>query len=146
MAEPKYRIVCNDSDLESAPKPALKKQLLVLEDWDLGNGECAAFVMHELNTGEHDEFELSDKVFDKTGNLIRIKRGNRQYEWLARTTRDGDGQRVWQNVDECEKRLKPLGKSITNQMVTAANKVNYGDDVSTPDEAVEDAEGKSDGA
>jgi hypothetical protein len=45
-------------------------------------------------------------------------------------------------AEACEKRLKPLGKSITNKMVTAANKVNYGD-AESPDEAVADAEGNS---
>ena len=146
MGAPKYRIVSSDGELDAAPRPALKQELLVLEEWDLGGGECAAFVMHELSTGEHDDFDLSDKVFDKSGNLVRIKRGSRNYEWLARTTRDGDGQRVWQTAQACEDRLKPLGKSITNKMVAAANKVNYGDDASSPGEAVEDAEGKSDGA
>jgi len=143
MAEVDYEIVSSDSELGDAPE--LKTELVVLSEWPNRNGKATAFVMHEMNTGEHDEFDLSDKVFDKGGNLIRFKRGGRDYEYLARCTRDGDGQRIWQNAEACEKRLKLLGKSITNKMVTAANKVNYGDATSA-DEAEGDAEGKSEGA
>ena len=141
-----YRVVSSDGELASAKVPDLNKDLVVLDEWLLDDGDCVAFVMHELSTGEHDEFDDSDKVYDKFGNVIRIIRGMKQYEWLARTTRDGDGQRVWQSGEAAKARLKPLGKSITNKMVAAANKVNYGDDASSADEAVEDAEGKSEGA
>lgn len=146
MAEVKYRIISNDSELNNAPVPALKTELTVLEEWLLDDGDAIAFVMHELTTGEHDEFDLSDKVFDKAGQIIRFKTGGKNYRWLARTTRDGDGNRVWPTDEACEARLKPLGKSLTNKMVTAANKVNYGDDAESADEAEVDAEGKSEGA
>lgn len=146
MSDVKYRIISSDAELDSAPAPELNKELVVLEDWLLEDGSCVAYVMHELSTGEHDDFDRSDKVYDKFGQVVRLKVGSKQYEFLARCTRDGDGQRVWQNAEACEKRLKPLGKSITNKMVTAANKANYGDDNTTPDEAVADAEGNSEEA
>jgi len=146
MSEVKYRIISTDAELDNAPPPDLNKELVILEDWLLEDGSCVAYVMHELSTGEHDDFDRSDKVYDKFGQVVRLKVGSKQYEFLARCTRDGDGQRVWQNAEACEKRLKPLGKSITNKMVTAANKANYGDDNTTPDEAVADAEGNSEEA
>lgn len=151
MGDVKYRVISNDGELDKAAVPELKTELVILEDWlikaDDGEEYAVAYVMHELSTGDHDDFDRSDKVYDKFNQVIRLKPpGSRQYEFLARTTRDGDGQRVWPTAEACEKRLKPLGKSITNAMVTAANRVNYGDDNSTPDEAVADAEGNSEGA
>lgn len=140
MAEVEYEIVSSDSELGDAPE--LGKKLLVIPKWRRKDGRATAFVMHELTTGEHDDFELSDRVFDTVGNVTRIKRGSKQYEWLARTTRDGDGNRVWQSAEDCEKRLKPLPKSITTQMILAADKINYGD-ASSADEATSSAEGNS---
>lgn len=140
MAEVEYEIVSSDSELGDAPE--LGKKLLVIPKWRRKDGRATAFVMHELNTGEHDDYDLSDRVFDEFGNVTRIKRGGKQYEWLARTTRDGDGNRVWQSAEACEKRLKPMGKSITNAMVAAADKINYGD-ASSPAEATSSAEGNS---
>jgi hypothetical protein len=146
MGEVKCRFVTTDAELDKAKAPDLKQEPVILEEWLLEDGYCVGFVMCELPTGEHDDFELSDRVFDKFGNVVRIKRGTKQYEFLARTARDGDGQRVWATAEACEKRLKPLGKSITNKMVAAANKANYGDDNTSPDEAVADAEGNSEEA
>lgn len=148
MGEVKCRFISSDVELDKATAPELNKVPVILEDWLLDDGYCVGFVMHELPTGEHDEFDQSDKVYDKFNQVIRLKPpGYRQYEFLARTTRDGDGQRVWNNAEDCKKRLEPLGKSITNKMVQAANKANYGDDNnSSPDEAVADAEGNSEGA
>ncbi len=147
MGEVKYRVISHDHELDKATAPELRKELVILDTWlikgDDGQEYAVAYVMHELPTGEHDEFDRSDKVYDKFGQVIRLKVGSRHYEWLARTTRDGDGQRVWHNAEECRKRLEPLGKYITNKMVTAANKANYGDGNTTPDEAVADAEGNS---
>ena len=150
MAEVKYRIVSSDSELDKATAPALRKELVILDEWQIkaddGEMYAVAYVMHELPTGEHDEFDRSDKVFDKFNQVVRLKPpGDKQYEWLARTTRDGDGQRVWHNAEDCKKRLKPLGKSITNRMVMAANKANYRDGESA-DEAVASAEGNSEEA
>lgn len=146
----KYRVISSDGELDKAVVPELKSELVILEDWllkgDDGEEYAVAYVMHELSTGDHDDFDRSDKVYDKFGQVTRLKVGSRQYEFLARCTRDGDGLRVWPNAEACEKRLKPLGKSITNAMVVAANRVNYGDDNSTPDEAVADAEGNSEEA
>lgn len=143
-AEVEYEIASSPSDL--GPAPELGKKLIVLPEWRKPNGKANAFVAHELSTGEHDEFDRSDKVYDKFGQVTRLKVGSKQYEWLARTMRDGDGQRIWHSAESCEETLKPVGKLITNKMVAAANQINYGDDASTPDEAAEDAEGKSDGA
>lgn len=143
MSEVDYEIVSSDSELGDAPE--LRKELVILPEWPNKRGKATAFYQYELTTGEHDELDLSDKVFDKSGNIVRIKRGNFPYEYLSRTTRDGDGQRVWQTAEACEKRLKPLGKYITNKMIAAANKANYGDAV-TADEAESDAEGKSEAA
>ena len=147
MSEVKYRIVSSDAELDKATTPTLKKELVILDEWQIkaddGEMYAVAYVMCELSTGEHDEFDRSDKVFDKFGQVTRLKVGSKQYEWLARTTRDGDGQRVWHTAEAAEKRLKPLGKSITNKMVTAANKVNYGDDAESADEAVASAEKNS---
>lgn len=144
MSEVKYRIISTDSELDKATAPELRKELVVLETWLLEDGFAVAYVMHELPTGEHDDFDRSDKVFDKFNQVVRLKPpGDKQYEWLARTTRDSDGQRVWHNAEDCKKRLKPLGKYITNKMVTAANKANYGDDAESADEAVASAEGNS---
>lgn len=142
MPEVDYEIASCDSELGDAPE--LKKELLVLPEWLNKRGKATAFVMHEMNTGEHDEFGLSDKVFDKAGQIIRFKRGGRDYDYLARCTRDSDGQRIWATAEACEKRLRPLGKSITNKMVAVANKVNYGD-TANADEAETSAEGKSEG-
>jgi hypothetical protein len=146
MGEVRYRIVSSDAELDKATAPALRKELVILETWLLEDGSAVAYVMHELPTGEHDEFDRSDKVFDKFGQVIRLKPpGDKNYEFLARTTRDGDGLRVWHNAEDCKKRLKPLGKYITNKMVTAANKANYGDSES-PDGAMASAEGNSEEA
>jgi hypothetical protein len=147
MGEVKCRFITTDAELDKAKAPELKQEPVILEEWLLDDGYCVGFVMQELSTGEHDDFDRSDKVYDGFNQVIRLKPpGTRQYEWLARTTRDGDGQRVWVNAEDCRKRLEPLGKSITNKMVTAANKVNYGDDNTNPDEAVADAEGNSEEA
>lgn len=142
MGEVKYRIISSDSELASAKAPELREELVILEGWLLSDGSAVALYEHELSTGDHDAFDMSDKVFDKFGQVIRLTRGLKQYEFLARTTRDGDGQRIWQSAEECKARLEPLGKSVTNKLVTAANKVNYNDDAESADEAVEDAEGK----
>lgn len=148
MSEVKYRIISTDSELDKATTPELRKELVILETWlikdDDGAEYAVAYVMHELPTGEHDDYDRSDKVFDKFNQVVRLKPpGDKQYEWLARTTRDSDGQRVWHNAEDCKKRLKPLGKYITNKMVAAANKANYGDDADTADEAVASAEKNS---
>jgi hypothetical protein len=144
MAKPEidYEIVSLDSELGDGPE--LRKELVVLETWLRKNGKVTAFWEAELTTGEHDDLDLSSQVFDKAGNIVRIKRGGYTYEYLSRTTRDGDNQRVWASAEECEKRLKPLGKYITNKMVAAANKANYGDAINA-DDAESDAEGKSEG-
>lgn len=137
-----YEVVCSAGDL--GDPPALKSKLVVLPEWRRKNGKATAFYQHELNTGEHDDFELSDKVFDKLGNITRYKRTGRDFRWLARTTRDGNGNRIWHTDEECEAALKPLGKSITNKMVAAANEVNYGDPATgSADDAVSDAEKNS---
>lgn len=141
-AEVDYEIVSSDSELGDAPE--LRKELVVLETWLRKNGKVTAFYECELTTGEHDDLDLSPNVFDKAGNVVRIKRGTHTYEYLSRTTRDGDNQRVWASAEECEKRLKPLGKYITNKMIAAANAANYGDAISA-DDAESDAEGKSGG-
>lgn len=145
MSKPKYRIISTDSELDKAIKPALKSELVVLDEWLMDDGYAVAVYEHELTTGEHDELDLSDKVFDKANNIVRFKRGWHTWEYLSRTTRDGDGQRVWASAKECKDRLESLGKSITNKLVAAANKVNYGDTTSA-DEAESDAEGKSEEA
>lgn len=144
MAKAKYRIISSDSELDKAEAPELKEELVVLDEW-LIEGEAVAFYEHEMSHGEHEDFELSDKVFDKQGNFLRIKRGGRAYEYLSRCTRDGDGQRVWASAEACEKRIKPLGKSVTSKMVAAADKANYGGN-SSAEEAESDAEGKSEEA
>jgi len=138
-----YDIASSDDELGGPPE--LGKELLVIPEWLNKRGRATAFVMCELTTGEHDEFDRSDKVFDKFGQIIRLKTESKNYEWLARCTRDGDGLRIWQSAEAAKKRLEPLGKLITNKMVETANKVNYGDKTSA-DEAVADAEGNSEEA
>lgn len=139
-AEVDYEITGADSELGEAPE--LETKVVVFPKWLNKRKKATAFVMHELTHGEHETFELSDRVWDKLGNAIRFKVGGKDYRWLQATTRDGDGNHVWATAEACEKRLKPLGRSITNKMIAAANKVNYGDAISA-EEAESSAEGKS---
>ena len=137
-----YEICSADSELGNAPE--LRTKLVVFPEWPNKRGKPTAFLQQELTHGEHEEFELSDRVYDKVGQVTRLKIGGKDYRYLARTTRDGDGQRIWATDEACEKRLKPLGQNITNKLIAAANWCNYGDeDNSSKDEAVADAEGKS---
>lgn len=141
MAEVECEFVSSASELGDPPE--LNGEPLALPEWPKRNGKGAKFLMCELTTGEHDRFDLSDKVFDKFGNIIRIERGLKQYEFLALCTRDGDRQRIWQSAEACKATLEAVGKGITNKMLVAANKVNYGDDSSSAEEAEASAEGKS---
>lgn len=141
MAEVKCTLVSSAGDLGAPPE--LKAERLDLPEWLRKDGAGTAFMMCELTTGEHDTFDLSDKVFDKFGQVVRLERGLKQYEFLSQCTRDGDRQRIWQSGADCKTALEAVGKNITNKMVTAANKVNYGDDAASADEAEASAEGKS---
>lgn len=136
-----YEIPSSAGDF--GPPPPLRQELVIVPEWKTRNGKATAVYQFELNTGEHGEFTVSDRVFDQAGNVTRIKQISPDVRFLAYTTRTGDGLRYWSTIEAAEAVLKPLGKSITNRLVTVANKVNYGDDASSVEEAAASAEGNS---
>jgi hypothetical protein len=133
-------IVSSISELAAPPPP--RRERVNLPELKKKNGKGSAFWEYELLTGEHGDFDISDKVFDEFGQVVRIKRGGRDVRFLALTTRDGDGNRVFQTFEQAETTLNTWGKSITNKLLQAANKANYGE-ASSEDEAAASAEGNS---
>lgn len=142
MSEPEvdYEVVSSASQLGDLPK--LRRELVVLPEWPTKRGKASAFWQYELSTGEHGEFDISDQVYDEAGNILRVLRGGRIIRFLARTTRDGDGNRVWPTTDAAEQALDQAGKSITNKLLQAANRVNY-EDAPSAAAALKSAEGNS---
>lgn len=125
--------------------PPLRRELVLLSELPKDSeGNTLAVYEYELNTGEHGEFDISDRIFDEFGQVVRVKRGGRDVRFLAYCTRDGDGNRVFHTLEQAEATLNRWGKSITNRMLQAANKANYGD-ASSVDEASASAEGNSEG-
>lgn len=140
MREVDYEVITNASQI--GEPPAMRRELVVLPELKNRNGKASAFYEYELSTGEHGEFDISDRVFDEFGQVTRVKRGGRDVRFLAYTTRDGDGNRIFHTLDQAEATLNRWGKSITNKMLQAANKANYGEDTSA-EEAAKSAEGNS---
>lgn len=129
---------------QAGPPPKLRRELIVLPEWRNPEGKANAFLEWELGTVEHGKFELSDRVFDEAGRVIRFTHISREIRMLAFTTRDGDGHRVWPTIEAAEAELELAGNSITNKLIALAQKMNYGDpNVSTVDDALKSAEGKS---
>jgi hypothetical protein len=123
--------------------PPLRRELVLLPELPKDvEGNTLAVYEYELNTGEHGQYDISDRVFDEFGQVVRVKQGGRDVRFLAYCTRDADGNRIFQTLDQAEATLNRWGKSITNKMLQAANKANYGDS-SSADEAEASAEGKS---
>lgn len=147
MSDVKYRVISSVNEIESVSE--LRRELVILPEVRVKNPDgkgtvAAAFWQYELDTGEHGEYDISDREFDENGNVVKIKRGGRDVAFLAFTTRDGDGQRVFHTIAAAEATLKRWGKSVTNRMLIAAQKANYGDgDVTNADEAEKRAEGNS---
>lgn len=145
MPEPEvdYEVVSRPGQAGAPPK--LRSELIVLPEWKNARGKANAFLQWELGTVEHGKFELSDRVFDEAGRVIRFTHISREIRMLAFTTRDGDGHRVWPTIEAAEEELALVGNSITNKMIGLAQRLNYGDpNAVSADEALKSAEGKSD--
>lgn len=141
-SEVDYEIVSNAGQTGAPPK--LRNELIVFPEWLNPRKKANAFLLWELSTDEHSEFERSDKVYDEFGQVVKIKDISYAVRWLAYTVRDGDGNRVYPTLDAAQAALGGVPKSITNRMIALANEQNYGDpNIKSKDEASEDAEGKS---
>lgn len=149
MPDQNYKVISNLSELSSAVVAPPNRELVVLPEVQVpdpqksGKTVPAAVWEYELDTGEHGDFDISDKVFDEAGNITQIKRGGRDVAFLAFTTRDGDGVRIFQTIEQAEATLKRWGKRATGRMLLAAQKANYGDGNSSADEAQASAEKNS---
>lgn len=137
-----YEVV--GSAAQAGKPPELRSELVILPEWLNPRGKANAFWQWELSHGDHAEFERSDKVYDEAGRVIRFTSVSYAVRFLAYTTRDGDGNRIWPTIDQAEKALAGVGNSIINKMVGVANEMNYGDPkAKDAAEAAESAEGKS---
>lgn len=140
MPDIEYEFVTNSNQVGDAPK--LRREPVILPEWPRKNGKASAYYMYELSTGEHGELDVSDQVLDENNQVVRFKGIAWAIRFLAFCTRDPGGNRIWPTIEQAEEVLAPLGKSITNKMVQAAQKANYGD-ASSAKEAAERAEGNS---
>lgn len=144
--EPKYRIPSSVGELPDPP--SMRRELVVLPELTVTDPKtkevfATALYEYELNTGEHSEYMISDRVFDEKGQVIRLIPDGRDVRFLARTTRLAGGHRVWATTEAAQATLNRWGHSITNKLLLAANRVNYGETASSEDEAVASAEGNS---
>ena len=101
-----------------ASPPKLRREKIVLPEWLNPRGKANAFLLWELSTGEHGEFDASDKVFDEHGQVVRLIPIGWDVRFLAYTVRDGSGNRIWPTIEQAQPKLKPAAKSITNKMVS----------------------------
>lgn len=137
------RIIKSASQFPDPPK--LREEEVPLPELGLVDGEEIGVVQAELNTGDHNEYLLSDKVFDEFGQITRVKNSpGRNVRLLAYTTQDGAGNRLFQTVEQAEQTLNRWGQSIINKLMLAANRVNY-EDAPSAEAATKSAEGKSEG-
>lgn len=137
-----YEVITAGSQLgEPAP---LRKEFVRTRERKR-NGKGAAVWMHEVTADDHELWRLSDRTLDEFGNVVKVKQTGSDARWVGMCARDKSGQnRVWATFEEAERELGRRGRYFLNQLVAAANRVNFGDDkTKTLDEAVADAEGNS---
>jgi len=75
---------------------------------------------------EYGEFQDSSRVY-KDGEHVGNSAKNEDLRFLAFTLRDGNGNRLWSNLEDAKSQLGKYGKSVTSKLMVASNKANFGD-------------------
>lgn len=143
-AKPLYRVVTNPSQM-AEPRKFRTELCICLNDLR-EDGAASAFWVREMDAGEHNTFELSDKIFDKNNQITGYKLGGGDFRFLKHCLWDSKegGQPLFATYEAAEAFLKPRGRSFVNQLVVVANKVNYGTGpLRSIEQVIADAEGNS---
>ena len=106
-----------------APAPALRQEAVTLEDWPTTSGKKPRLLEWELSAGEHADFVESGRVY-KGGVFQRYENRGEDIRFLAYTTRDQHGNRIWPTIEAAKATLEPLGRGTLLLLINAANRVN----------------------
>lgn len=120
-AELDFELITNFKQL--APPPPLRKEKVVLADVKTVRGKPAGFFCWELSALDYSEFQETTRVY-VNGSLDSISLKNEDMKYLAYTVRDANNNRIWNTVEEAIAQLGQFGRSVTNQLVAASNRVN----------------------
>jgi hypothetical protein len=107
------------------PPPKLKTEIVWLDELE-NNGEVPGFVMSELTAFDFGEYQDSLRTHDSTGATTGVDFKHDDLKLLAHTTRDADGNRLWQTSEAAVSDLGRYGKTIIDKLVAASNRVNGG--------------------
>lgn len=144
MASVNYEVLTSASQFGELPE--LRKKLVVLKGSTGQRGKKPiAIWIGELSAAAWNEFDASDVVLDKVGNIIERKPVGRSLRFIGACAQDPDGHRIWKTFAEAEEFLGRLGQSTINTLLDACNEMNYGsaEDIEA---ATVSAEGNSDEA
>jgi len=119
-----FELVTSARSLGAAPK--LRRERVILPEVKTKSGKAAAFLCWELDALEYGEFQDSSRVY-KDGEHVGNSAKNEDLRFLAFTLRDGNGNRLWSNLEDAKSQLGKYGKSVTSKLMVASNKANFGD-------------------
>jgi hypothetical protein len=119
--EEEFELVTNARQL--APPPSLRTEKVTLKDWPTVSGKPARFILWEMTAADYEDFFDAGRIY-KDGAFIRYSSKFEDIRFLAWTTRDQYGNRLWPTVDAAKAQLGGVGRASLNLLLNAANRVN----------------------
>jgi hypothetical protein len=116
-----FEIVTNASQM--APPLPLRRERVILRNVHTTAKKLAAIWQYELNALDHNLFQETGRVY-VNGDLQGVTMKNNILRFLAFTSRDPNGNRLWQTVEEAIAQLGKYGKTDIDLLLDAANRVN----------------------
>lgn len=133
-----FELITNASQL--APPPPLAKERVVMPDWRTTSGKAAAFYEWELTALDYTNFQEGMRTWEngvRGGRVTAVDVTHQDFHFLAATTRDANGNRIWHDAKAAIAQLGQFGQASIDKLLAAAQRVNRGN------VAPADAEGNS---
>jgi hypothetical protein len=105
------------------PPPALRRELVVLPEIRTTSGKATALYEYELSAKDFSAYQETSRVY-VAGEFRSVTFKDEEIRFLAFTTRDENGNRLWHSTDAAIAQLGMYGRTSLQKLVAAANRVN----------------------